>query len=222
MRMIQINISQRKLSFTKQEQSIAQAAHARNALAPQFAKLLSTKFSSKSSKVVNSGLNVSESTINRMIVKYSEQLTFQPLTEIRYWFAYTGGLFLEPGYPPLFYARADSKNISPNKSAVAAIGEGISGLVAQRLYHCRLLARPNHDFPDLVMDATDKTYLFESKATLSEKIYDTLQRETQRLVSYVAACNGLDSRPVVGVLVGTTICSDSEYNCDVWELHLCN
>lgn len=216
--MISITINQRKLSFTKQEQGIAQAAYVRNALAPQFAKRLAAK--SSSSTTIK--LCVSETTINRMIVKYSEQLTFQPLAEMRYWFAYTGGLFLEPGYPPLFYARTKNETISPNKTAVAAIGEGISGLLAQRLYRCRLLARPNHDYPDIVMGAADKTYLFESKATLSEKMHDILRQETQRLLSYVVACNSLDSRPVVGILIGTTIISESEYNCDLWELHLCS
>lgn len=215
---IRINIRQRKFCFTKQEQGIAQAARERTALAPQFAKVLTAKWPTPTVAT----LSTSESTINRMIVKYSEQLTFQPLAEIRYWFAYTGGLFLEPGYPPLFYARSEYKIVSPNKSAVAAIGEGVTGLLAQRLYRCRLLARPNHDYPDIVMDASDKTFLFESKATLAEKIDDTLQQETLRLLNYVVACNGLDSRPVVGILVGTTIQSEAEYNCDVWELHLCN
>lgn len=216
--MIRITINQRKLLFTKQEQGIAQAAYARNALTPQFAKRLAAK--SSTSTIIN--LSVSEATVNRMIVKYSEQLTFQPLAEMRYWFAYTGGLFLEPGYPPLFYARTKNETISPNKTAIAAIGEGICGLLAQRIYRCRLLARPNHDYPDIVMGSTDKTYLFESKATLSDKIYDTLQQETQRLLSYVVACNSLDSRPVVGILVGTTILSESAYDCDVWELDLCS
>ncbi|MBD1999235.1 hypothetical protein H6G00_21905 [Leptolyngbya sp. FACHB-541] len=94
-----------------------------------------------------------------MISKYSEQLVYRPLEEMQYWFAYSSGAFLEPGYPPLFYSRTEHKVITPNKSAVAGIGEGIAGFLAQRLYQCRKLARPNHDYPDIVMEGNGKTYL---------------------------------------------------------------
>lgn len=103
-----------------------------------------------------------------MIEKYSEQLVYKPLEEVRYWFAYSSGAFITPGYPALFYSRTKDNKVSPNKSAVASIGEGVTGFLAQKLYKCRKLARPNHDFPDIVMEDNNytKTHLFESKATI--------------------------------------------------------
>src|SRR6516165_2302925 len=102
---------------------------------------------------------IAEPTLKHMVTKYSEQLVFQPVGEIRHWFTYQSGAYIEPGYPPLYYGRVTSKPISPNKSAVAAVGEAISGFLTQRLYHCRKLARPNHDYPDIVMEANNRTFL---------------------------------------------------------------
>src|SRR5258708_1391542 len=110
--MIHVEIHQRQLHFDKQEQEIARAARERSALELRSLRILLAKPTSST----RTCLDFNESTINRMIVKYSEQLTFQPLAEIRYWFAYRGGLFLEPGYPPLFYTRPSHNTVSPNKS----------------------------------------------------------------------------------------------------------
>src|SRR5262245_249662 len=49
---------------------------------------------------------ISEPTLKRMVTKYSEQLVFQPVNEIRHWFTYQSGAYIEPGYPPLYYGPA--------------------------------------------------------------------------------------------------------------------
>jgi hypothetical protein len=145
-------------------------------------------------------------TVGFMIDRYSEQLVFKPLVEIHHWFAYSRGAHLLPGYPPLFYTRRQKRPVSPNKSAIAAVGEGVAGLLAQREYRCRRLARPNHDYPDAVMDSTNETYLVEAKASLSRKDLErTLEEELLRMATYVSACATLDVRPVAGLIVGTHI-----------------
>lgn len=165
-------------------------------------------------------LTVQEATLDRMIVKYSEQVSFQPLRELRHWFTYASGAFIEPGYQPLFYARKNNKAISPNKSAVCAIGEGVAGFLAQRLYKCQKLARPNHDYPDIVMEANNSTYLIESKATMGENIGATLEEEFPRLASLTVSARQMDVRPVIGVLIGTSLTSEQEYHCILREIEL--
>jgi len=139
---------------------------------------------------------------------------------MQYWFAYSSGAFLEPGYPPLFYSRTEHKVITPNKSAVAGIGEGIAGFLAQRLYQCRKLARPNHDYPDIVMEGNGKTYLVESKATALSlaDIQQVLDEELIRIAAYTASCAELDARPVVGLLVGTALISETAYQSCITEV----
>lgn len=171
----------------------------------------------------NLSLDISEAALERMVVKYSEQLVFQPLQEIRYWFTYSSGAFLEPGYPPLFYSRDRYRKVSPNKSAVSAIGEGIAGFVAQRLYQCSKLARPNHDYPDIVMEDQQRTFLVEAKATLqsqNDRVEDVVDGELPRLASLTSSAGQLDVRPVVGLLIGTALISEIEYYCYMVELVL--
>ena len=49
-------------------------------------------------------LNISESTLRRIIEKYSEQAVYRPIDDMRYYFQYAKRAFIEPGYPPLFYS----------------------------------------------------------------------------------------------------------------------
>jgi hypothetical protein len=128
---------------------------------------------------------------------------------------------LEPGYPPLFYSRDRNRTVSPNKSAVAAIGEGIAGFIAQRLYRCTKLARPNHDYPDIVMEGEQKTFLVEAKATLQsqdDRIEEVVEAELPRLASLTSSAGQLDVRPVVGLLIGTALVSEVHYYCYMVEL----
>jgi hypothetical protein len=168
-------------------------------------------------------LNLTESTLERMIIKYSEQIVFQPLQEIRHWFTYSSGAFLEPGYPPLYYSRDASRMVSPNKSAVAAVGEGIAGFIAQRAYHCLKLARPNHDYPDIVMESNNITYLVEAKATFSSQestIESVIEAELPRFAGLIASAGELDLRTVRGLLIGTAVVSETDYRCYMIELEL--
>jgi len=218
--LISIQIKKKTITLSQFEQGLANAANARSALEPQFqsaiaARTVDSQFS----------LMIAEPTLERMIVKYSEQLVFQPLEEIRYWFTFASGAFLEPGYPPLFYARDKNRSVSPNKSAVAAIGEGIAGFVAQRAYRCRKLARPNHDYPDIVMEdmGRERTYLVEAKATmlvLNEQIELVVDNELPRFASLLSGCRQLDVRPIVGLLIGTALRSETEYDGYMLEIQL--
>ena len=209
--MISLTIKRRRISLSIHEQGLATAALARSAMAPGFQEAIASK-----TVETHQNLILTESTLERMIVKYSEQLVFQPLQEIRYWFTYSSGAFLEPGYLPLYYSRDRSQTVSPNKSAVAAVGEGVAGFIAQRLYHCSKLARPNHDYPDIVMEAHNTTFLVEAKATLSSQdthIETVIDDELPRLAALTASARLLDSRPVRGLLIGTAVVSEAEYSC---------
>ena len=216
--MISLTIRKKLISLSSHEQGLATAAHARSALAPEFQAAIASRTTETSVSQV-----ISESTLERMVVKYSEQLVFQPLQEIRYWFTYSSGAFLEPGYPPLYYGRDRNRTVSPNKSAVSAIGEAIAGFLAQRLYGCTKLARPNHDYPDIVMEGQDMTFLVEAKATLrseGDQIETVVDDELPRLASLTSSARLLDVRPVRGLLIGTTLISEVEYFCYMVELEL--
>ena len=158
--------------------------------------------------------------MQRMIVKYSEQWVFQPLREIQRWFAYESGAYLDPGYPPLYYAKTGGSRPSPNKSAVSAIGEGIAGFLGQRLYHCRKLARPNHDYPDVVMEASNHTFVLEAKATTQPDSFEgIIAEELPRLASFASSANQMDVRRVSALLIATELVSESEYHCLLVEVH---
>jgi hypothetical protein len=217
--MISIGVTTRRLEFTKNEQFLASGATSRKALIAEFEKLLANKPPVGSTI----SLHLTESALKLMIRKYSEQLVFQPLREIQFWFSYKSGAFIEPGYPPLYYSRTRGKTLSPNKSAISAVGEGVSGLLGQRVYMARKLARPNHDFPDIVMRSDSLLYLVESKASLSEggeRAREAIYSELPRMVSYVAACVQMDRREIRGLLVGTDIVTESEFNVTILEIEL--
>ena len=219
--MITLNIKTKLISLTEHEQGLAAAAQSRSAMEPEFRAAIQRR-----STESETSLSLAEATLGQMIVKYSEQVVFQPLREIRHWFTYASGAFLEPGYPPLFYNDSNAARCA-NKSAVAAVGEGIAGFLAQRLYRCRKLARPNHDYPDIVMEGQVQnqttTFLIESKATLQENassIEATVEKELPRLASLTASLKKLDVRPIRGMLIGTAIISEAEYYCYIVEMEL--
>lgn len=214
--MLTLDTRCRELQFSKDEQSLATGANTREVFRSRFLRTLA----SKPAFALGPTLTTDESVLDRMIAKYSEQLTYQPLNEVRFWFEYSGGLFLDRGYPALFYAAKSGAGLSPNKSAIAAIGEGLAGLLAQRLYRCRRLARPNHDYPDIVMEANKRTFLVESKATIGTSesgMLTTMNEELPRFVSFVASCAQLDTRPVAGLFVGTLVI-DPTYYCSFLSL----
>ncbi|MBD2019061.1 hypothetical protein H6F43_02530 [Leptolyngbya sp. FACHB-36] len=214
---IYLTLEHRQLNLSPMQQSLAKAAASRQAMRLQFQSQLANIPSTYTSLCP---LQVDERVLGKMIRKYSEQLVYRPLEEIQHYFTYTSGAFLEPGYAPLFYSRTENRLITPSKSAIAGIGEGLAGLVAQQLFRCRKLARPNHDYPDIVMMGNGKTYLIEAKATTgsASQIQQVIEDELVRLAAYTSACFELDSRPVIGILVGTALLSETQYHCFITEL----
>jgi hypothetical protein len=214
--MISLEITKRQVSLSRDQQGLATGAHAREALRPIFETAVAQQWTTSSLS-----LTLKEGTLQRMIVKYSEQWVFQPLREIQRWFAYESGAYLDPGYPPLYYSRTGGMRPSPNKSAVAAIGEGVAGFVAQRLYQCRKLARPNHDYPDVVMEANNRTFLLEAKATTQADALDgIIAEELPRVASFTSSASQMDVRPVAALLIATELVSESQYRCVLAEVHL--
>lgn len=217
--MIQLHLHHRYVQLSSRQQSLAKAAASRHAMRLHLQTQLANHLGSYTTL---DPIPLHPTTLRCMTMKYSEQLVFHPIQELHQWFNYSSGVFLAPGYPPLFYGRTEYRAVSPNKSAVAAIGEGVAGLVAQRLYQCRKLARPNHDFPDIVMTSNGVTYLVEAKATTdsASAIQQVVDEELLRMAGYASACAELDSRPVVGLLVGTVLVNEQEYRCYVSEVRL--
>jgi hypothetical protein len=119
------------------------------------------------------------------------------------------------------YAVNKNNKVSLNKSAIAAVGEGAAGYLAQQVYKCSILARPNHDYPDIVMEANGETFLVEAKSSITEKNLDsTIKKELQKLASYGSAAQQRDVRTVRALLVGTFIKSEDKYECKMIELEL--
>ena len=214
--MIEINIERRKIKLATELQGLITGAGERMRLRIELDRALSLYMNYTESLAAG----IAETTLKHMVTKYSEQLVFQPVNEIRHWFTYESGAYIEPGYPPLYYARQKNKPFSPNKSAVAAIGEAIAGFLAQRLYRCRKLSRPNHDYPDVVMESGDKTYLVEAKATLTSQktIRNVIDGEIHSMSRLVTSALLLDQRPVVGLLFGTFLETETKYHVYITEV----
>ena len=214
---ITIHLERRQVQFSSTEQALAKAVASRQAMRFQLQAQLAKRHLSYSAI---SPLHIQEDTLRRMVVKFSEQLVYSPLEEMHSWFAYSSGAFLQHGYPPLFYGKSETRSIVANKSAVAGIGEAIAGFLAQRLYQARKLARPVHDYPDIVMTGQGKTYLVEAKASTvsAPEIRQVLDEELMRLAAYTSACAELDARPVTGLLIGIAIESETHYHCCITEV----
>lgn len=214
---IQLTLEHRQFTLSSMQQSLAKAAASRQAMRFQFQTQLAN---TPSTYTLLPPLQVDERVLGQMICKYSEQLVYRPLEEIQHYFTYTSGAFLEPGYAPLFYSRTGNRLITPSKSAIAGIGEGVAGLVAQQLFQCRKLARPNHDYPDIIMQGNGKTYLVEAKATTGSisDIHQVIEDELIRMAAYTSACFELDSRAVIGMIVGTVLLGETQYHCSITEV----
>jgi hypothetical protein len=157
-----------------------------------------------------------------MILQVSEQVVYRPLEELgHFYFTSAKGAFLLPGYPRLFYMASSKQNLSPSKSAIAAIGEGVAALLTQRLYQGTLrLARPYHTYPDLVSSDRRSTFMTEAKATVDsvQTIKEVTQEELFRMAQHVSACITLDIWPVVGLLIGTSLLNETRYHSVITEV----
>jgi hypothetical protein len=214
--MISLNIERRRITLATELHGFITGAGERRVLRTELDKRLLPQMDYSETLAVE----IAETTLKHMVTKYSEQLVFQPVNEIRHWFTYESGAYIELGYPPLYYAREKNKPFSPNKSAVAAMGEAVAGFLAQRLYRCRKLSRPNHDYPDVVMESEGKTYLVEAKATLAgqKTIREVINGEIHSMSRLVTSALFLDQRPVVGLLLGTFLESETSYYVCITEL----
>ncbi|MBD1998448.1 hypothetical protein H6G00_17730 [Leptolyngbya sp. FACHB-541] len=214
---IQITLERRQFRLYPTERALAKASGSRDAARLQLESQLEGR---QLPYNPDDPISIEEDSLKWMVRKYSEQLMYQPLEEMQYWFTHSSGVFLEPGYPPLFYSQAGKESLSANKSAVAGVGEGIAGYLMQRYYRAHKLARPNQDYPDIVMEGNGNTYLVESKATTSslKRIKTVLEKELIRMTIHTATCAGLDTRPVIGVLMGTVLVDELHYHCCITEV----
>lgn len=219
--MIQISLERRSISLSRKELALVNAASHRSAMLSHVKKIIAAKSTPYSPLAP---LFVPPSYLQTLTKIYSEQLVYEPLKDIQYWFTYSIGAFLAPGYPQLYYYAhlLTGKKIPPSKSAVAAIGEGTAGLIGQQLYKARILARPNHDFPDIVMEdrSSSKTFLIEAKATSggitqARKVIDD---NLIAMIGYTAACVELDSRLVVGILISTALEKVDHFHTSITEV----
>jgi hypothetical protein len=215
---IEISLFRRQVNLSPHLQALAKAATSRkalqNRLVHQFERVLPDYEQAEP-------LQVPEDLMRWMVQQYSEQVIFEPLEEISHWFSYSSGEYLLDGYPALFYNRTETRPITANKSAVAGVGEGVAGLLAQRLFRCHLLARPVHDFPDAVMTAEDGTiYLIEAKATMDSptSLQPLIQSEIIKLAGYASTCREIDIRPIKGLLIATAIISETQYQAYLTEV----
>src|SRR5690242_11135990 len=140
--MITLDLEVRHMTFPPGLRDQASLAQKRGIIKKRVNEDLLDLFSRTSAR--SRKLSIRESTLEYVLSKYSEQAVFEPWRELQHWFAYTGGLFILPGYAPLDYASGRLKQ-SGNVSVAQAIGEAVAGLVLQWEFGGQLLARPNHD-----------------------------------------------------------------------------
>lgn len=212
--MVFIDIKRRTIKLTNTLANLAQMARDRPILITKFQNSVKGQFPF----VDLSPQTLSKNTLKKMIQKYSEQIVFQPLNEVEYWFTYKSGAFIEPGYPPLFYHRVKNKPIVPNISAVASIGEAIAGFLSQRLYMCRKIARPILEFPDIIMGKEDIIYLVEAKASVEKNFSVNYKDVFLRFISFVCLCGKIERRSVIGLLIKTNLLDENNYISYITEV----
>ncbi|MFM6272508.1 MAG: hypothetical protein ACKPFA_39415, partial [Dolichospermum sp.] len=158
--------------------------------------------------------------------KYSEQAVYRPIDDMRYYFQYAQRVFIDPGYPPLFYSAFADVKPSQNLSAVCAIGEGVAGLILQQNYRCRKLVRPYQDGVDIIMTDDKFTYLVEAKGSAAKNSDDLRQKLNKEylieIVTETLSSYGIDNRKVKGILIGVYLENESKYNCYVTEINIDN
>ncbi|MBL1179264.1 hypothetical protein [Pantanalinema sp. GBBB05] len=217
--LIEIEIERRCLQLTDSLSALASLASSRSETKDQFLRELAGNITDYTPL---SPLPIDSNTLRTMITQVSEQIVYRPLEELRhFYFTYARGAFLLPGYPRLYYMATNKQQLSPSKSAIAAIGEGVAAILTQRLYPGTLrLARPYHTYPDLVSTDQTSTLMTEAKATVDsvQGIKQVIQAEVFRMAQHVSACTTLDVRPVVGLLIGTVLLDETKYHAVITEV----
>ncbi len=216
---IQIAIERRCLQLTDSLAALATLASSRSDTRQRFLKEMAGNITAYAPLPP---LQIDSNTVRTIIQQVSEQVVYRPLEELRYfYFVYSRGAFLLPGYPRLYCMATSKQNLSPSKSAIGAIGEGVAAILSQRLYQGTVgLARPYHNYPDLVSTDRKTTLMTEAKATVDsvQRIKEVTQEELFRMAQHVNACTSLDVRPVVGLLIGTALLDETRYHAVITEV----
>jgi hypothetical protein len=213
---IEITLERRQLQLTRTEAALAKGATSRHALRRQFDRAIAAK---QALFEPAGSLQVDEATLRWSIHRYSEQLVHDAMQQVKFFLSLSSPFYFEPGFAPLYYFthKSGGQGVSVNKSAVAAIAEGVGAVILQRVMTARIIHRPYHDFPDLIGTAaasgtqitTSKLYLMEVKGACMRSVAEmrqTLDEEVFRLAAYTAAAQDLDpTHAIVGVLVGVVI-----------------
>lgn len=217
--MIQIAIERRCLQLTNSLSALASLASTRSEARQQFLRDMAGSITDYSRLTP---LQIDSNTLRTIITQVSEQVVYRPLEELRhFYFTYARGAFLLPGYPRLYYMATNRQQLSPSKTAIAAIGEGVAAILTQRLYQGTFrLARPYHTYPDLVSTDQTSTLMTEAKATVDSvyRVKEVTQAELFRMAQHVTACSSLDIRPVVGLLIGTSLLDETNYHAVITEV----
>lgn len=167
--------------------------------------------------------------LQRMIPKYSEQLTYKPLTEIEVWSAKSVAQSVDKGYLPYFYEPKITKNRTANSAAVFAVAEGVAGLIAQQIYRGAFLSRPYYDFPDAILYETDlegAMILVEAKGTSQRgsigrtHIKSEVKSTIKDLAKVLISCKTSNNDPLYGLIIGTHINTPSSYDCYITRLNI--
>jgi len=212
---ISIDVRSRTIPLSKSLKS--QVLSPRSEMLERFKKDISLAYHPYSPHTI---VDVDEVVIERMVAKFSERVIYRPLDDIRYWDWTRKGLNIEPGYPPFYYS-STKDGLPVNATAVGGLGEGVAGLLAQRIYKARKVTRPYLDYPDAVMECGGVIYLVEAKATTVENdtgIRATAQKELVEMARLMVSCEVLNHRRVRGLVVGTRIVDPSNYRSYITEL----
>jgi|GEM_PF-3675535 len=99
---IEILLERRTITLSNDEAALAKAATTRHALRLQF----QTQLTSRCIPYQDAGKRLlHEARLQACVTEFAHQLVYSPLADLRYFFALQTGIFLEPGDPPLYYAR---------------------------------------------------------------------------------------------------------------------
>jgi hypothetical protein len=98
------------------------------------------------------------------------------------------------------FDQARARQSVSNDSIGSARQPARDGRISSATYGESAPLKPNHDYPDIVMEAGKKTCVIESKATIDSiesGMLATIDEEIPRLVSFASTSSQLDVRPVV-------------------------
>ena len=157
-------------------------------------------------------LSFSSVTLTNRIRKFSEQFVGDAEQELSRYLRHLSGRPLAVDYPDLLYFGDKSgSDYYFNKSVAAAIGEGMAGLIVQKLFGHIPKARPLGLSPDIIMEhpVTGEIALVEAKALLKKKGSRSIKEEVRKaaleMMDFLARAPYLKKSKYAGYVVGTEI-----------------